>query len=211
MTSAARRRAVLVHGMGRTPLSMLLLAARLRSRGLECETFGYVAASAPFDSIAARLAERLARQPEGYLAIGHSLGGLLLREAVRRLPEAAPRPAHLFLLGTPNHSPRLARRLQRTPLYRLLAGDSGQMLADAGRLERLPASDIPTTVIAGTAGPRHPKGPFGHEPNDGVVSLSEARLAGASLETLPLLHTFLMNSARVADLIASIHPTRAEG
>ena len=67
----------------------------------------------------------------------------------------------------------------------------------------LPALDIPITVVAGTAGPRHPKGPFAQEPNDGVVALSEAHLAGATLKALPHLHTFLMNSARVADLIAS--------
>ncbi|HTL97216.1 MAG TPA: hypothetical protein VL181_00295 [Holophagaceae bacterium] len=202
--SSPRKRAVLVHGMGRTPVSMLLLAARLRRRGLDCEVFGYFAGSASFDGIAARLSERLALQPAGYVAVGHSLGGLLLREAISRLPDAAPRPAHLFLLGTPNHASHLAKRLRHSPLYRLLTGDSGQLLADAGRVEAIRALELPTTVIAGVAGPRHPKGPFGQEPNDGVVALSEARLEGAALHPLPALHTFLMNSARVADLIASI-------
>jgi hypothetical protein len=207
MSGQARKRAVLVHGMGRTPLSMLLLAVRLRNRGLDCETFGYFSGSAPFDAIAARLQERLALQPAGYLAIGHSLGGLLLREAIHRLPDGAPKPAHIFLLGTPNHASSLAKRLHRSPLFRLLTGDSGQLLADANRMEAIGAVDIPTTVVAGTAGPRHPKGPFGRELNDGVVTVSEAHLPGASLRALPLLHTFLMNSAGVADLIASTHPT----
>ena len=201
--TASRKRAVLVHGMGRTPLSMLFLALRLRRRGVDCEVFGYFAGSDSFEGIAARLAERLAALPEGYLAVGHSLGGLLLREALSRLPPGAPRPAHLFLLGTPNHASRLARRLRRAPLYRALTGDSGQLLADPRRLEALGPPGIPTTVVAGTAGPRHPKGPFGQEPNDGVVALSEARLQGAAFRPLPLLHTFMMNSARVADLIAS--------
>jgi hypothetical protein len=203
MTGPARKRAVLVHGMGRTPLSMLLLAARLQRRGLDCETFGYFAGAASFEDIALRLAGRLARQPEGYLAVGHSLGGLLLREAIHRLPDGAPRPAHLFLLGTPNHPSRLAARLRHSPLYRLLAGDSGQLLADQARVEAITIPNLPITVVAGTAGPRHPKGPFGQEPNDGIVALSEARLSGATLRPLPRLHTFLMNSAGVADLIAS--------
>lgn len=197
-----RRHAVLVHGMGRTPLSMLLLAARLRQRGITSSTFGYFAGHGSFDAIAARLSHHLVNQPEGYVAVGHSLGGLLLRKAIADLPEPA-RPAHLFLLGTPNQPSRLARRLRHRPIYRALTGDAGQFLADEARLDALENLDLPITVIAGTAGPKGRRGPFKEEPNDGVVALSEARLSGAKLHTLPLLHTFLMNSAEVADLIAA--------
>ncbi len=199
---SAQRHAVLVHGMGRTPLSMLLLAARLRSRGIESTTFAYFAGHGSFDAIATRLGHHMAKQPEGYMAIGHSLGGLLLRKAIADLPEAA-RPAHLFLLGTPNQSSRLAQSLRHRPIYRALTGDAGQLLADEARLSALGDLDLPITVIAGTAGPRWQKSPFADEPNDGVVSLSEARLAGAELRALPLLHTFLMNSVEVANLIAA--------
>ncbi|HEU4952841.1 MAG TPA: hypothetical protein VFT46_12900 [Holophagaceae bacterium] len=181
---------------------MLFLAARLRSRGIRCETFGYFAGTASFEVIAARLARRLEALPEGYLAVGHSLGGLLLRRAISELPSHA-RPAHLFLLGTPNHPSSLAQRLAHRPIYRALTGDAGQLLADGDRMNGLDALDLPTTVIAGTAGPRSMRAPFGRELNDGVVALSETRLAGAELHALPLLHTFLMNSAKVADLIAS--------
>jgi hypothetical protein len=170
------------------------------SGAFPCETFGYFAGCATFEEIAARLQARLTQQPEGYLAVGHSLGGLLLRQAIT---QGAPRPSHLFLLGTPNQASRLARKLSARPIFRALAGDSGQLLADPDRVQSIGGQDLPTTVIAGTAGPRHAKGPFGDEPNDGIVALSEARLEGAELRALPLLHTFLMNSARVADLIAS--------
>lgn len=197
---SAARHAVLVHGMGRTPLSMLLLATRLRSRGIASTTFGYFAGHGSFDTIAKRLADHLAQQPEGYLAVGHSLGGLLLRKAIGGLPDAA-RPAHLFLLGTPNHPSRLAQKLRHRPIYRALTGDAGQLLADETRLRALEDLNLPITVIAGTAGPRWRTSPFADEPNDGVVSISEARLAGAELRALPYLHTFLMNSAEVADLI----------
>lgn len=197
------RHAILVHGLGRTPLSMLLLAARLKQRGFSCETFGYFAGASSFDAIAARLKARLSKQPEGYLAVGHSLGGLLLRHAIA---QGAPRPKHLFLLGTPNGASRLARQLKSKVLFKALAGDSGQLLADPERVKALGGLDLPTTIVAGTAGPRLPKGPFGAEPNDGIVALSEVRLEGAELRALPLLHTFLMNSAQVADLIAAQAP-----
>lgn len=179
---------------------MLLLAARLKQRGLHCETFGYFAGGTTFDAIASRLKDRLEDQPDGYLAVGHSLGGLVLRRA---LAQGARPPAHLFLLGTPNKGSRLARQLKSKAIFRLLAGDSGQLLADPERIESLGALEVPTTVIAGTAGPRVGKRPFGEELHDGIVALSEARIAGAELHALPLLHTFLMNSSKVADLIAA--------
>lgn len=179
---------------------MLLLAARLKQRGFRCETFGYFAGAASFETIAHRLESRLSKQPAGYLAVGHSLGGLLLRKA---LADGASRPSHLFLLGTPNGGSRLAKRLQSQPLFKALAGDSGQLLADLERIEAMAGLSTPTTVVAGTASPKLARRIFGAEPNDGVVALSEARLQGAELRALPLLHTFLMNSAQVADLIAA--------
>jgi hypothetical protein len=48
-------RAILVHGMGRTPASMLVLAARLRIRGFRPTLFAY---SATFEALAS-CSERL--------------------------------------------------------------------------------------------------------------------------------------------------------
>lgn len=194
--------AVLVHGIGRTPASMLLLAGRLRRVGLRCQLFGYVAALEPFDRITARLARRLQHAAAGrYVAVGHSLGGLLLRAAIDALPAAVRRPEHVFLLGTPNHSPRVARRLERWWPYRLIHGDCGQLLADPRRMDVLPRPSVPMTVVAGTRGWRGRWGPFGAEENDGLVAVSEAMMDGVPLVRLPAWHTFLMNSRQVFDLI----------
>ncbi len=203
--------AVLVHGIGRTPASMLLLAARLRHAGLTCHLFGYVAALEPFDRIAARLARRLQRVAEGpYVAVGRSLGGLLLRVAVEALPSTVRRPEHLFLLGTPNHSPRLARRLQHWFPYRLVHGDCGRLLAEPSRVDALPRPNVPTTLVAGTRGWRGRWSPFRSEENDGIVAVSEVMLDGASLVRLPVWHTFMMNSRHVFDVIrARLQPGAA--
>ena len=111
---------LLVHGMGRTPLSMWRLARTLRRAGLATEGFGYVAAWQPVSAIVDRLRARLEAMADGdYVVIGHSLGGLLLRAAVATLPRGVPRPQRIIMLATPNHSPRLARRFEHAWWYRI--------------------------------------------------------------------------------------------
>lgn len=197
-------RALLVHGMGRTPLSMAILAARLRRAGLQPALFGYVPAVERVERITARLARRIAAaatDPD-YVVIGHSLGGLLLRSALARLDPALPQPRHLFMLATPNRSPRLARRWHRNLAYRLYTGDAGQLLADAERLESIPPPAVPYTILAGTSGTRRPWGAFQDEPNDWIVGLSEVRLRDDdTVITVPRGHTFLMNYREVAEVV----------
>jgi pimeloyl-ACP methyl ester carboxylesterase len=194
-------RVVLVHGIGRTPLSLRRLATRLRAAGLRPERFGYLAALEPFDRIVTRLAARCAASADApWAAVGHSLGGLLLRAAVARLP-ARRRPQRLVLLGTPHRVPRLARRLHRSRAYRLIHGDCGQLLADPGRMASIPLPGVPLTVLAGTRGPRGRWSPFGDEANDGIVSVSEVGLPGLDPIEVPVLHTFLPQDARVARLV----------
>jgi hypothetical protein len=203
------QQAILVHGVGRTPVSMLLLADRLRRLGYRVSLFGYFAAIESFTDITRRLTARLAKVARApYLAVGHSLGGMLLRAAVGALPPGLRRPEHLMLLGSPAGVPRLAVRLQKRWLYQLALGDSGQRLADAGWMAALPRPDVPTTIVAGTAGWYGRWSPFGAEPNDGVVAVAETVLPGARRVELPAVHTLLMNSAAVATLIVQLGRAR---
>jgi hypothetical protein len=191
-------RLLLVHGMGRTPLSLARLARFLRQEGHRVERVGYVAAIESFERIRARVRrrlERLARADEPYAVIGHSLGGLALRAALSGL---TPAPGHLVMLATPNQPPRLASRLQRFWPYRVFCGDCGQLLARAEFFRQLPLPSVPYTIIAGTAGPRGRRSPFGLEANDWIVAVEETKVGpGDQPVTLPVGHTFMMNDRRV--------------
>jgi hypothetical protein len=201
---APPRAVLLVHGLWRTPLSFLSLVHSLRAWGHRPEQFGYAAVAERYDGIVDRLARRLdglASDGEPYAVIGHSLGGVLLRSALPRL--AAPLPEHLVMLGTPNRPPRLARRLGVRWVYRHLTGECGVNLSNEAFYASLPPPLVPYTVVAGTAGPRGRWSPFGDEPNDGIVAVSETPVRDDDVVALrPVTHTFMMNDRGVQAVIA---------
>jgi hypothetical protein len=197
---------LLIHGMGRTAWSMTRLRRWLTRSGHQVSSLGYVAA---FDSVP-RVVDRvrccLERSAAGgpYVVIGHSLGGLLARMALSHHSAISP-PTHLIMLGTPNQPPRLARRCRNLWLYRLINGDSGQLLGRAERFPALPRPSSPYTIIAGTAGPRGRWSPFGDEPNDGLVALAETLIVPEDRPViLPVRHTFMMNDLRVRAVIHQV-------
>ena len=196
---------LLVHGLWRTPLSLLMLVNRLRGWGFHPEQFGYAAVAQRYDSIVLRLADRLAsmaaRGP--YAVLGHSLGGVLLRSAIPRL--SVTPPFRLVMLGTPNRPPRLAKLLGVRWVYRRLMGECGRNLSSPIFYAELPKPTIPYTIIAGTAGPRGRWSPFGDEPNDGLVAVSETLIRDDDpVLLLPVTHTFMMNSALVQQQIRRV-------
>lgn len=191
-------RVLLVHGMGRTPLSLSRLTRFLQQAGYRPERLGYVAAVEGFDRIRTRVRRRLeafARAGEPYAVIGHSLGGLALRAALTGLD---PAPAHLIMLATPNQAPRLARRLHRLWPYRLVCGESGQLLARQEFFAQLPVPQVAYSIIAGSGGPCGPRSPFGDDVNDWIVAVEETKITPADRPTIfQVAHTFMMNDGRV--------------
>ena len=180
--------ALLIHGLGRSPVSMFPLAGVVRRAGVRTHFFGYSSTLEPFDHIVRRLVWTLTRLRPRFV-IAHSLGGILTRMA---LPAVSLLPEHLVMLGTPNRPPRLATYFWKWLPFRVFAGTAGRFLAHPEEYERLPASGVPCTVIAGTAGPVGRFSPFGMEPNDGIVSVSETELEGATRVLVPAWHTWMM-------------------
>ncbi|HEY7635757.1 MAG TPA: hypothetical protein VH763_09440 [Gemmatimonadales bacterium] len=201
-------RVLLIHGLSRTPLSLFGLARDLRRAGHQTELVAYSGTLESYHGIVARVRRRLegaARNGQPYAAVGHSLGGLMLRAALGDWSPAWPLPRHIILLGTPNRMPRLARRFHRWWPYRLVNGECGQLLAQPRFFAELPMPPVPTTVIAGNRGWPRLLSPFGGVPNDGVVAVEETRLdAAVALIELPASHTFMMNNRRVRTTVREV-------
>ena len=197
-------RALFVHGMGRSPLSGWPLLHALRANGVQTSVFAYIPAIQGFDNIAARLAARVEAlaQADDYVLIGHSLGGVLLRSALSTLPPATRPPTRIFLLGSPVRPSRLAIHFRKNPLYHLLTGDCGQLLASPKRMSAVAPLSVPTTAILGERPIRLTARHFSDEPNDGVVAEQETRAEWINEEIrVPVMHSFLAGNRRVAELV----------
>ncbi len=187
--------AIIVHGLLRTPLSMLTLAKRLRKAGIEPHLFYYCAAFEKLDDCRRRLASYVsAKAGTSFIVIGHSLGTVLLRSILSGLRE---RPLACFYLAPPTKACSAAKYFGSYFLFRLLTGSMGQKLGDNAFMEAIPASNVPSTIYVGTAGPRAQWLPFEHEVNDGILAASETELPGSRVVHVKAIHSFIMNSEQV--------------
>ena len=188
--------AILVHGLGRMALSMRPLAKQLKLAGIQPHSFSYVAAFEDIDHCTQRL-QRFIEQESGgepYILIGHSLGTVLLRLVASQLDH---QPNACFFLAPPTVACRAAKYFAKNPLFRIAAGEMGQLLSNDKFMSTLPVPHAPTTMYVGTAGPRGRWLPFKNEKNDGILAVSETIYPTARVEYVPALHTFIMRSKPV--------------
>jgi len=184
---------------------MFLLARRLAKAGFKTHLFGYQVSVQSLEAIADRLVKRVEKtlaedsdDAQPFAIVGHSLGNVIARLASPDLP---PGLASLVMIAPPNRSPVTARWLEGNSIFHLLTQDAGRKLADPEFFDSLPNPDLPTLVIAGTAGPSASWLPFEGQTNDGVVALEETQLEGADLLEVSGVHTFLMNRKDVYEAV----------
>ena len=183
-----------VHGMGATPFDCFPNLARLNRLGYKTHAFSYFCSFQKLDSIKARLLKRIAHiASDGeYAVIGHSLGGILLRDILMKLPAEIDQPKHLFLLGSPIVATQINKRLSTFRIYRLLFGQCGQLVASEQWMESIGVPPTPTTCIAGTRGLTGRRSPFGKRANDSIVLESElCTELFSDVVRIPLRHPFL--------------------
>lgn len=179
------------------------LARRLRQAGFTVHPFSYPSVHRDLHAHAARLASFLRGIDAGTVhLVGHSLGGIVIRALLHDFPEVAP--GRVVTLGTPHGGSIVGRTLARSRLWRLLMGRAVAQL-NAGE----PASwPMPAREIGTLSGTRS----FGAarlvyrglaRPNDGLLTVSETQWHGSrDAVTLPVSHTGMLLSARVAKAVA---------
>jgi pimeloyl-ACP methyl ester carboxylesterase len=175
------------------------LAARLRRAGYAPHVFSY-SGRASFDANVERLA-RFARETIGSRAahfIGHSLGGLLVLEALNRHADIPV--ASALLLGSPARGSFAGRRFEAGRIGRWMMGDAASCWrARNARWTRA----APLGVVAGTVAFGLARIVGGRLPglNDGVVCVEETAVEGmADAAQVPVAHSLLATSAAVARL-----------
>lgn len=196
MTAPRPRTVFLLHGMGRSRLSMQVLAFRFRRAGRRAVCVPYDHAALSLDAITRDLLALVAREAGGvgYDLVGHSLGNIIIRNGFKA--GYPPGLGRVVMLAPPNSPPALARVLRDFPPYRWLGGDSGQRLADPAFYASLPAPEVPFAVVAGERG----LAAWG-EPNDAVLPVACTRLAGMrEFHVVRRSHTFIMNAPETFEL-----------
>lgn len=184
-----RELVILVHGMGRSPASMWLLARRLEADGYRVLNFGYPSTRGTVTELGARLGRRAAQRTGGAPRvhfIGHSLGNIVIRSMLAQAPPE--RVGRVVMLAPPNQGSAAADRWARhlggvMPAIRELR----TALESTARTLALPEG-VEVGIIAGA--------------RDRKVRVAETQLPGARDHVVVNgFHSFLMNRTDVHRLI----------
>jgi pimeloyl-ACP methyl ester carboxylesterase len=197
-TPAEHAQALVLAGWGLPGWSTLVWQRRLRRAGFAVVSFAYRSRACSLDENARRLGAALQALPPSVPVhlVGHSLGGLVILQALARQP--VQRLGRVVLVGSPFQGSAVAQVLQCSPAGRWLLGRS------VAQWKSLCADELPPGLQLGTIAGTSPLG-IGRlfaalvPPHDGTVSLAETHVPFASGRLmLPVTHSQMLVSADVA-------------
>ncbi len=175
---------ILIHGLGRTGLSMLVPGFFLRRNGYSVFVYDYISGRSSVPQHAARLSDfiRDVRQtrPGRINFITHSLGGIVLRHAAADSADSFPE-GRTVMIAPPNRGSKKATLFSKFPFLPLILKPLREIRGDEGSLAvSLPAPQFEHGVIAAEF--------------DAKVSLDEAGTDSmGDFLVVESFHTFVMN------------------
>lgn len=194
---------VLLHGLGRTELSMALLGTRIEDGGYHVVNVGYPSKEETLEELTERLHREIlvccpARRRDVHF-VTHSMGGIIVRNYLAK--HSPDHRGRVVMLSPPNQGSEVADAFQDSPLMRTIMGETG--LALGTDTTDIPRSLGPADFELGILTGRLSLDPIGSwlipGPDDGKVSIEAARLEGAvAFKVVDASHTFIMNDLEVA-------------
>jgi pimeloyl-ACP methyl ester carboxylesterase len=195
---------VLLHGILRTPLSMVGFARFFKKWGFRVLNLGYPSRKHDLAVLVNGIHDPIQRFRETFSGkihfVGYSMGGLLIRAYGHRYHPVGL--GRIVLIGTPNGGSEVADYLQKYPVYKWVFGPAGQQLITDQRGFQHLFSPLKAEVgiIAGNKS----MPPFGFimagRENDGTVSVANTHLVGEKDHlTLPYPHEGLLTSRSVRE------------
>jgi pimeloyl-ACP methyl ester carboxylesterase len=207
-SDAGKDYVVLLHGLGRTPLSMKRLEWTLKGQGYRVINMAYpstrISVQDAADHWLAKVLKEQAGDPHVKIHfIGHSLGGIVLRQYLSN--HRIENLGRVVMLAPPNHGSELADRLKNNLLYRLATGPAGQQVGtDSASLPRqLGPVDFELGVIAGDRSFNPLFSAWLPGPDDGKVSVRSTEIAGMKdFLVVHHSHTWMMWNKQVTSAVA---------
>jgi predicted alpha/beta hydrolase family esterase len=206
--SVATDYVILLHGLGRTPLSMKRIEWTLRKQNYRVINVGYPSTRVSIEEAADKwlnevLKSRVTDSSAKIHIVAHSLGGIVLRQYLTN--HEIPQLGRVVMLAPPNHGSELADRLRNNCFYRLATGPAGQQLgtSESSGPNRLGPVDFDLGVIAGDRSLNPLFSSWIPGPDDGKVSVRSARVADAGFLLVHKSHTWMAWSGAVNEAISN--------
>jgi len=191
-------RVILIHGLGRSPLSLTRLQWALERAGYQVTNLRYPSHGGDVEHLAEEyLHKAVVSQNPGAPGkihfVTHSLGGIILREYLAR--HIVTNLGRVVMLAPPNHGSELADHLRKNWLGRIILGPAGCEMGTSAT--DLPARLGPAQFQAGVIASDGPGIPWNclvcRGPSDGIVSVQSAKLEGmADFLVVHGSHTLIM-------------------
>lgn len=207
-TATANECVLLIHGLGRSSLSMVAMATILQAEGYATHRIDYPSRTEDFPTLASDLSEEISELCAGYDRVHfvtHSMGGILLRYIAAKYPKTLQKNiGHTVMLGPPNKGSEIVDAFGDQIWFKMTNGEAGVSLSTApdsipNSLGAFPHS---LGVIAGDRSIEpYWAGLFEGE-NDGKVSVESTRLEGMNDHiVISVTHTFMMQSPKVMEQV----------
>lgn len=197
---------VLIHGLMRTPLSMVPLKLFLTKHGYEAYNYGYISARYSVHDhsqlLKQYIEQLIANNPGKKINfVTHSMGGIMVREAVSDLPNNEFKQiGKLVMMAPPNQGSKLAQFSNKYfPIFNYFVKPIPELSADQqAYVHQVPIPKIKMGIIAGRY--------------DLKVQPSDAPLPGhADMVVVNATHTFIMIKPKVMHLAFRFLQTGAFG
>lgn len=204
----AQELVVLIHGLGRTDLSMLRLEAELTERGYAVVNVDYPSTERGIESLATEeLAPKIERCCGGTSKkvhfVTHSMGGIVLRYYLAE--HEMKNLGRVVMLSPPNQGSEVADWVAENDLLQRLLGPSAEQLGTGPESvpNQLGPVNFEVGIIAGnrTLNPIFSRMIPGAD--DGKVSVERAKVEGMNdFIVVPHSHTYIMMSDDVIEQVA---------